>query len=95
MIASAELAPIQLRSGVLLCAVFGSQLVVGEVAGHAEMLADILDYAEEQGCSSVVFHTTRKGLLIRALEVTNARHLWAAPTIAGYVVEVKREDACA
>ncbi len=88
----AELQPVQLAHGVLLCAVAGQQLIVGEVAGHADLLADILDYAEERGCSSVVFHTTRKGLIMRALDLTNARHAWAAPRIAGYVVEVRRDS---
>lgn len=87
----ATLSPVQLVHGVLLCAVIGPQLIVGEVTGHADMLADILDYAEECGCSSVVFHTTRKGLLLRALDLTNARHNWAAPSITGYVVEVRRD----
>lgn len=87
----ATLQPVQLAHGVLLCAVVGSQLIVGEVAGHAAMLPDILDYADEQRCTSVVFHTTRKGLLIKALDATNAMHRWKAPQIVGYVVEVSRE----
>lgn len=86
----AELKPVQLAHGVLLCAVADEHLIVGEVAGHADLLADVLDYAEERGCSSVVFHTTRKGLLLRALDLTNARHNWEAPHITGYVVEVRR-----
>jgi hypothetical protein len=87
-----ELRPVQLLHGVLLCAISGAQLIVGEVAGHADMLPDILDYAAEQGCTSVLFHTSRKGLLVRAIETTNALHGWTAPQIVGYVVEVKREN---
>lgn len=87
-----ELRPVQLRHGVLLCAVAGAQLIVGEVAGDSHLLPDILDYAAEQGCSSVLFHTSRKGLLLKAIETTNALHAWAAPQIVGYVVEVKREN---
>lgn len=87
------LKPVQLLNGVLLCAVVGEQLIVGEVAGSAAMLADILDYAEEQRCSSVLFHTSRKGLLMKALECTNARANWQAPRIVGYVVNVNRETA--
>ena len=86
-----ELKPVQLLHGVLLCAVVDHQLIVGEVAGHADMLPDILDYAAELGCTSVLFHTSRKGLLVRAIETTNAMHAWASPHIVGYVVEVKRE----
>lgn len=86
-----ELRPVQLTHGVLLCAISGVHLIVGEVAGHADMLPDILDYAAEQGCTSVLFHTSRKGLLVRAIETTNALHDWAAPQVVGYIVEVKRE----
>lgn len=89
----AELRPVQLVHGVLLCAVVGSQLIVGEVGGNAAMLADILDYADECGCSSVLFHTSRKGLLFKLLDVTNALHTWEAARIVGYVVEIKREGA--
>ena len=86
-----ELHPVQLRNGVLLCAVVGSQLIVGEVAGSSAMLPDIFDYADECGCSSILFHTSRKGLLFKALDVTDALHAWEAPRIVGYVVEVRRE----
>lgn len=88
-----ELRPVPLVHGVLLCAVVGTQLIVGEVGGNAAMLPDILDYADECGCSSVLFHTSRKGLLLKALDVTNALHAWEAPKIIGYVVEVQREGA--
>ncbi len=89
----APLRPVQLAHGVLLCAVVNSRLIVGEVGGHAAMLPDILDYADECGCSSVLFHTSRKGLLVKALDTTNGRHTWEAPRIVGYVVEVTREGA--
>lgn len=87
----AELKPVPLAHGVVLCAIVNRLLIVGEVAGNASILADLLDYAEESGCSTVLFHTSRKGLLFRALDVTNARVQWTAPAIVGYVVEVKRE----
>lgn len=89
----ATLVPVPLAHGVLLCAVVNRQLIVGEVGGNAAMLPDILDYADEVGCSSVLFHTSRKGLLFKALDVTNARHAWEAPKIVGYVVEVTREGS--
>jgi hypothetical protein len=69
------------------------RLIVGEVAGQSAMLPDILDYAQEQGCTSVLFHTSRKGLLVKALDTTNASTFWDAPKIVGYLVEVTREGA--
>lgn len=88
-----ELKPVQLRNGVLLCAVVDDRLIVGEVAGHAAMLPDILDYAQECNCSTVLFHTSRKGLLVKALDCTNASTYWEAPKVVGYVVEVTREKS--
>ena len=92
-VSDSVLQPVQLAHGVVLCAVIDSKLIVGEVAGDSHLLADILDYAGERACVSVLFHTSRKGLLVKALDATNAARLWRAPAIVGYVVEVGLEGA--
>ena len=88
----AMLQPVQLAHGVLLCAVMDRQLVIGEIAGDKGIFGDILDYADDVGCTAVLFNTARKAVLFAALAAANARHQWQAPQITGYFVEMRREE---
>ena len=87
-----QLSAVQLEHGVLLCAVANGHLIVAEVAGSSAMLVDILLHAERSGCDSVLFHTSRKGLFMKLIDVANALPEWSAPSIVGYVVELKRGE---
>lgn len=91
-VATADLRPVHLLHGVVLCAEVDGRLIVGNIAGDAALLGDLIDYADERGCAAIVFHTSRKGILVRALDATNARHAWAAPHVIGYWVEIAREN---
>ena len=88
----ADLLPVELPHGVVLLAISDGRLIVGEVAGNAALLHDLLLYAERHECRAILFHTSRKGLLVKALDATDQLASWSAPKVVGYIVEVARED---
>lgn len=90
--AQMDLQPVELAHGVVLLAISEGRLIVGEVAGHAALLYDLLLYAERHRCRSILFHTSRKGLLVKALDATDRLPAWSAPEVVGYIVEVTRDE---